>query len=85
MSKPIAGSTPEERQPRPYKIQRPLVSYGPFEYLIYSRRMETSFTMPGPDAVIDQLMGGSPKIFVLAQFSKEGKMTVHHVLPDQGF
>ncbi len=77
--------TKKEKQPRPYKIQRPLVFSGPFEYLIYSRNKEISYSLLGPDAVIDQLMAGAPKIYVLAYFTDEIKIVINHVLPDQAF
>ena len=89
MSKPSVQNdtevTKKEKIPRPYKIQRPLVSSGPFEYLIYSRNREVSYMLPGPDATIDNLMAGNPKIFVLAYFTDEMKIVINHVLPEQGF
>jgi hypothetical protein len=77
--------TAKEKTPRPYKIQRPLVHSGPFEYLVYSRGRETEYYLPGPDAAMDQLMAGRPKIYVLAHFGPNMKIIIHHVVNDQGF
>lgn len=91
MSKKVSGVEPQtpvtekEKIPRPYKLQRPLASSGPFEYLLYSRDREIQYHLNGPDAHVDQLMNGQNKIFILAHFTADMKIVIHHILPDQGF
>lgn len=77
--------TKRELQPRPYKVQKPLMHSGPFEYLIYDRSRKTQYHFPGPVKEIESLMGALPKIYILANFTHDMRIVIHHVLPPQDF